>query len=206
MVEFQTEEEQFWAGKFGDAYSTRNQNPKLIAAKHAFLSQALARTNGIESILEIGANVGLNILSLQTLFPEASMAAVEINKFAYEGLRKIPKIDAIHGSIFDFTTSKKYSLVLSSGTMIHVNPDYLPKMYEQMYNCSDQYILVAEYYNPTPVTVTYRGHGNRLFKRDFAGEMLCRYADLQLVDYGFIYHRDPNFALDDLNWFLLEKR
>lgn len=57
-----------------------------------------------------------------------------------------------------------------------------------------------------PVVVSYRGHEDRLFKRDFAGEMLDRYPDLELVDYGFVYHRDPNFPQDDPNWFLLRKR
>jgi spore coat polysaccharide biosynthesis protein SpsF len=36
--------------------------------------------------------------------------------------------------------------------------------------------------------------------------LLDTYPDLHLVDYGFVYHRDPNFALEDTNWFLLEKR
>lgn len=45
-----------------------------------------------------------------------------------------------------------------------------------------------------------------LFKRDFAGEMLEKYQDLQLVDYGFVYHGDANFPQDDLTWFLLEKQ
>jgi len=44
-----------------------------------------------------------------------------------------------------------------------------------------------------------------LFKRDFAGEMLDRFKDLELLDYGFVYHRDNNFPQDDLNWFLLRK-
>jgi spore coat polysaccharide biosynthesis protein SpsF len=53
--------------------------------------------------------------------------------------------------------------------------------------------------------VEYRGYKARLFKRDFAGEMLDKYRDLSLLDYGFVYHRDPNFPQDDVNWFLLEK-
>ena len=57
-----------------------------------------------------------------------------------------------------------------------------------------------------PVEVVYRGHTGRLFKRDFASELLDRYSDLRLVDYGFVYHRDPTFPLDDFNWFLMEKR
>ena len=66
-------------------------------------------------------------------------------------------------------------------------------------------MLIAEYYNPTPVEVTYRGHSRRLFKRDFAGELLSAYDDLQLVDYGFSYHGDPVMPQDDITWFLLEK-
>ncbi|MGE5403941.1 MAG: pseudaminic acid biosynthesis-associated methylase, partial [Candidatus Saccharibacteria bacterium] len=67
-------------------------------------------------------------------------------------------------------------------------------------------IIVAEYYNPTPVEIQYRGHANKLFKRDFAGEMMDKYTDLKLVKYGFAYHRDPNFPQDDITWMLLEKR
>ena len=63
-----------------------------------------------------------------------------------------------------------------------------------------------EYYNPTPVEVTYRGNTGKLFKRDFAGELLDKYSDLELVDYGFIYHRDNCFPQDDITWFLMEKK
>jgi spore coat polysaccharide biosynthesis protein SpsF len=55
------------------------------------------------------------------------------------------------------------------------------------------------------VSVPYRGHAERLFKRDFAGEMLKRYPKLRLLDYGFAYHGDANFPQDDITWFLLEK-
>jgi spore coat polysaccharide biosynthesis protein SpsF len=65
--------------------------------------------------------------------------------------------------------------------------------------------LVAEYYDPKPVTLKYRGHDNKMFKRDFAGELLDKYQDLRLLDYGFCYHRDPSFPQDDISWFLMEK-
>ena len=32
-----------------------------------------------------------------------------------------------------------------------------------------------------------------------------KYDDLQLIDYGFAYHRDNNFYQDDITWFLLKK-
>ena len=74
-----------------------------------------------------------------------------------------------------------------------------------MYAASRRYICLIEYYNPTPVEVPYRGEREKLFKRDFAGELLDTYPDLRLCAYGFQYHRDSNFPMDDVNWFLLEK-
>ena len=78
-------------------------------------------------------------------------------------------------------------------------------VYDKLYRASRRWLLVAEYYNPTPVAIRYRGHENRLFKRDFAGDLLDAHADLRLIDYGFVYRRDPAFSQDDLTWFLLEK-
>ena len=96
-------------------------------------------------------------------------------------------------------------LVLIKGVLIHINPDMLSQVYQNLYRLSKRYICIAEYYNPSTVSVPYRGHRDRLFKRDFAGEMMDKYQDLRLVNYGFVYHRDLNFPLDDLTWFLLEK-
>lgn len=44
----------------------------------------------------------------------------------------------------------------------------------------------------------------KLFKRDFAGEIMSRHKDFELVDYGFVYH-GASFPQDDVNWFLLRK-
>ena len=78
-------------------------------------------------------------------------------------------------------------------------------MYEKLITCCGRYLIVAEYYNPSPVAIPYRGHTDRLFKRDFAGEILEKYPEMQLIDYGFSYRRDPSFPQDDITWFLMEK-
>lgn len=82
----------------------------------------------------------------------------------------------------------------------------LPLVYEKLYQASNKYILIAEYYNPAPVAINYRGHSDRLFKRDFAGEILEKYKDLELVDYGFSYKGDKAFPQDDITWFLIKKK
>ena len=111
-----------------------------------------------------------------------------------------------HQSILDFTPlRKKYDLVLIKGVLIHIDPDELFNVYEKLYQSCGRYLLIAEYYNPVPVEVKYRGHEEKLFKRDFASEFLEKYDDMKLVDYGFVWRKDPNFPQDDITWFLLEK-
>ena len=143
------------------------------------------------------------------LYPSIKCSAIEINKKAVAELRKfMPDKNIYQGSILEIDTdliNQKFDMALIKGVLIHINPGELNNVYEKLYRSSKKYICVIEYYNPTPVSVTYRNYENRLFKRDFAGELLDRYPDLELVDYGFSYHRDNNFPLDDLSWFLLKK-
>lgn len=102
--------------------------------------------------------------------------------------------------------TQTWELALIKGVLIHINPAELPKVYDKLYAATHRYLLVAEYYNPSPVAIPYRGHAERLFKRDFAGEIMERHPRLCLVDYGFVYRRDPAFPQDDVTWFLMEKK
>lgn len=205
-ADYQTEQEKFWAGEFGDAYIERNIEDRIVAGNTALFSRALRGAGQIRSVVEFGANIGLNLRSLGHLYPDADRSGVEINAQAAAVLRELIGSQNVHeGSILDYVPTRQSDLVLIKGVLIHMNPEVLDKVYEKLYAASGRYILVAEYYNPTPTSVKYRGHEDRLFKRDFAGEMLERFDDLKLLDYGFVYRRDPSFPLDDITWFLLGK-
>jgi spore coat polysaccharide biosynthesis protein SpsF len=121
-------------------------------------------------------------------------------------MRKEPWIHVHNGSLLEFQPERSFDLVLVQGVLIHINPAELGTVYELLYRSSVTYICVNEYYNPTPVEVQYRGHAERLYKRDFAGDLMVAHPDLELIDYGFAYHRDKRFLGDDFTWFLLKKR
>lgn len=205
MTGFTTEQEAFWAGEFGDEYSDRNIGAGWIAANTALFSKVLDRTRGVKSVIEFGANIGLNLRAIDTLIADADLAGVEINTHAATELRAWGRCEVVEKSILDFTVERQYDLSLIKGVLIHINPDELSSVYERLYTSSSKYVCIVEYYNPSPVALPYRGHENRLFKRDFAGEIMKRYDDLELVDYGFCYHADPNFPQDDVTWFLMRK-
>ncbi len=202
---FVTEQEKFWVGKFGDQYTDRNKTDQLLASNIFLLSKVLSSTKNISSVIEIGANIGLNLQAIKSLIPSCNFAAVEINDYACKILEKLESVEVFNESLLTFSSTKKYDFVLSKGVLIHINPDHLNKAYELMYSASNKYICLAEYYSFTPVDLNYRGYSKKLFKRDFAGEMLDKFKDLKLIDYGFIYHKDNYFAGEDMNWFLLEK-
>lgn len=204
-MEFSTEQEKFWAGDFGKQYINRNMDKKLFSSSLKMYSTILSKTKNVNSVIEFGSNVGINLEAIGILLPESELSAIEINKTAVEEMKKSNKINVYHQSILDFQVDRKRDFVFTRGVLIHINPSYLECVYEIMYQTSKKYICVAEYYNPKPVSLDYRGEKDRLFKRDFAGELLDKYDDLSLVDYGFCYHRDSNFPQDDINWFLLEK-
>ena len=206
MSQFKTEQEAFWAGEFGDAYVQRSQGDLLVAANIDMFSKALRVAQPVGSCIEFGANVGLNLRALKALYPQMEQHAIEINADAVAQLQKVvPAGNIRHGSILEYEPAGLFDLVLIKGVLIHINPEHLPAVYDKLYRSAGKYIIVCEYYNPPPVTVTYRGHENRLFKRDFAGEIMDRYPDVKLLDYGFVYRRDPKFPQDDGTWFLMEK-
>ena len=199
-------QESFWTGEFGVEYVQRNVDRQILAGNISLFSSALSRTTRIRRCIEFGANIGLNLIALKNLYPQIERHGVEINSTAAQKLAdEIGGENVTSSSIFDFEPEELFDLVLIKGVLIHLSPDLLPLAYEKLYKSSSKYILICEYYNPTPVTIDYRGHSDRLFKRDFAGEILDLYEDLILTDYGFVYHRDRSFPLDDISWFLLEK-
>ena len=206
MSTFKTEQEQFWAGEFGDEYIKRNNDSEVVAANLALFSKILSKTHNVSSAIEFGSNIGLNLRAIKLLLPNIDLSAIEINANAVEHLKKIDNLHIHHNSILDFTCESQKDLTLIKGVLIHINPDELPNVYKKLYETSKKYICIVEYYNPTPVEVSYRGHSEKLYKRDFAGEILDMYSDLKLIGYGFEYHRDPVFIQDDFTWFLMEKR
>lgn len=204
-MNYQTEQEKFWATEFGNDYLVRNDGEPLIASNIALFSKILRSAPSIKSIAELGCNIGLNLRALKRINQELDLRGYEINPLA----AKVAADEAL-GQVVNTTITeplekdKKFDLTFTKGVLIHINPEKLDTVYENLYALSNRYILVCEYYNPSPVAIEYRGHQDRLFKRDFAGELISKY-NLRLLDYGFNYHRDPYFTNDDTTWFLMEK-
>jgi pseudaminic acid biosynthesis-associated methylase len=199
-----SDQEEFWKGQFGLAYTDRNSTADYFADNAQALSiEIKSMKRPITRALELGANRGLNIEALKFLLPKTEFTAVEINAYAAEILEKTGA-RVFNQSMIDFVPKEKYDLVLIRGVLIHLNPELLSKAYEVIAEAGSKYVLISEYYNPVPVAVEYRGEVNRLFKRDFAGEFMKAHNEFKLLDYGFHYH-GGSYQGDDQTWFLLQR-
>jgi pseudaminic acid biosynthesis-associated methylase len=199
-------QQNFWTGKFGKDYNSRNSLERHFKNNLGLFSKIFSNKLPPKDCLEFGANIGANLVALKSLFPNINTHGVEINNLAFKELTKIlGKKNSYNQSIESFDKTRKYDLVFTKGVLIHINPNNLEKIYTKMFKLSKKYILIVEYFNPKPASIDYRGHKDKLFKRDFAGEIMKKYKSLKLLDYGFCYHGDLSFPQDDLTWFLLEK-
>ena len=204
-MNYKTEQEKFWATDFGNDYPSRNEGEKLVSSNVAIFSKIIKNCPTISSVAELGCNIGLNLMALHRINQDFRLRGYEINAKAAESASKANIAEVINTSVVEpLDTSKKFDLTFTKGVLIHINPDMLNAVYQNLYDLSNKYIMVYEYYNPTPVSVEYRGHQDKLFKRDFAGELIDKF-NLKLIDYGFNYKRENYFPKDDATWFLLEK-
>ena len=106
-MNFKTEQEAFWAGKFGDNYISRNSGKELLASNLNFFSGILKKVSNICSCIEFGANIGMNLKAISLLFPNIKLHAIEINAGAVKKLKEnLPETEIHEKSIINFTLQK----------------------------------------------------------------------------------------------------
>lgn len=199
-----------WRGDFGDAYVDRNEAlDDVLRMRTRMWADMLKASYTAEpaSILEVGCNIGLNLRAINRL-TGADLYAVEPNAKARARLLKDRVLPESH--LFDATGQNipaetgSMDMVFSAGVLIHVHPDDLPRVADEMHRVSRRWLLVAEYFSAKPESIPYRGRDDLLFKRDFGGFFLDRFDDLDVVADGFLWQRTS--GIDDVTWALLRKR
>jgi pseudaminic acid biosynthesis-associated methylase len=133
-MNYTTEQEAFWAGEFGDEYIGRNLGDQLLAYNLNFFARALCQAQGIKSVIEFGANVGMNLKAMKLLSPSQEQFGIEINSRAAKELEiSLTKKNIYRQSILDFVPERTWDLVLIKTVLIHINPAKLPKAYKALY-------------------------------------------------------------------------
>ncbi|VAV97080.1 hypothetical protein MNBD_ALPHA01-1395 [hydrothermal vent metagenome] len=210
MSQEQTEQVKFWQGDFGDAYVDRNStsfnNLKMKLSMWARIFDLMAGDMP-KSILEVGPNIGLNIRAMKMLC-DGEYFAVEPNARAREVLiteNVVPAENLQDAFAGNFTLPEKpVDLAFTSGVLIHIHPDDLLAACRNIHKSSGKYIVCNEYFSDKPVAIDYRGHDDKLFKRDFGAFWLDNFPDLKCLGYGFEWKRMTGH--DNSTWWVFEKK
>lgn len=205
-----TEQLAFWRGGFGSEYIGRNlADDATLRARVALWSKILDPLVGAPpaSILEVGANIGVNLRALGALTP-ARMLALEPNADARKALveeRVVAEADAMDGCAAAIPLDNGAAdLAFTSGVLIHIHPHELEASMREIHRVARRWIVCVEYFSDKPEMIPYRGHDDRLFKRDFGAMYLDLFPELRVLDYGFAWK--PMTGLDNLTWWLFEKQ
>lgn len=187
-----TTQTKFWSGTFGKEYTERNSYSKeewdkfyidnwgttKIAMNEFFLD----RIDKDAKILEVGSNTGMQLIGLQRMGFK-NLYGIEIQQYAVERAKDFTKnINIVQGNGFDIPFKDRYfDLVCTNGVLIHIAPDNLPLIMNEMYRASKKYIWGFEYYADEITDINYRGNTGYLWKADYANIFLKLFPDLRLV-------------------------
>ena len=110
------EQEKFWSGVFGNNYTNRSSQNKLLLNNLAFFKKILKKKYNIKSLIELGANNGSNILAIKKIKKKLKkITAVEINSNACIQLKKIRDLEIINIPISKLNLKEKFDMVLLKG-------------------------------------------------------------------------------------------
>lgn len=155
-------------------------------------------------ILEVGSNVGNQLLCLQEMGFN-NLYGIELQDYAVElSKSRTKRINIIEGSAFDIPYKDSYfDLVFTSGVLIHINPSDISMTVKEIYRCAKEYIWGFEYCADKYTEILYRGHKDLLWKTDFAKLYCEQFTNLELVqEEPFKYLNNDNIT----SMFLLKKR
>jgi pseudaminic acid biosynthesis-associated methylase len=188
----ETAQTSVWKGDFGREYTDRNTLDPAALEDLWRRNYGTARTDINETFLndipkdskflEVGCNTGNQLLLLQQM-GYSNLSGVELQPYAFEiAMSRLPGASIKQGSAMALPYANNFfDVVLTSGVLIHIAPADLDRVMDEVYRCSRTYIWGVEYYAPDPTEVNYRGHGQLLWKMDYARRYLERFPDLRLV-------------------------
>ena len=193
--------ETLWHGEFGDAYVDRNRSAG--EKREPFWRKILSEFD-VQTVLEVGCNIGTNLRWIATLRSPQMVYGVDINLKALNELRRtLPDVNAIWspGRELPFR-DRWFDLVFTIGVLIHQPESTLPLVMAEIVRCSRNYVLCGEYYAQDTLEIPYRGQTGALFKRDYGRIYQELFSGLKLREQGFLGHDE---GWDDVTYWVFEK-
>ena len=192
-----------WIEKFGKEYTDRNnlsleELEKLYKENYGFTRTELNtlfldKIERSKKILEIGSNIGMQLLCLQKMGFK-NLYGIEPQDYAIQLSKdKTKNINIIKGDAFDIPFKDEFfDIVFTSGVLIHIHKQNIKKAIREIYRCSNRYIWGFEYYADKYTEILYRGQKNLLWKANFPKIYMDTFPDLKIVKIKVLKYLENN--------------
>ncbi len=174
-----THQRKTWEEEFGEGYLERNvYNPKELntfyqnrygATKDKLNEDFLKDIPKDAKILEVGTNIGNQLLHLQSQ-GFTNLYGIEIQDRAINYAKhRTDNLNIIKGDALDIPFKDNYfDVVFTHGVLIHISPDNIQKVINEISRVSKQYIWGLEYYADKYTDLEYHGQKNIMWKTNFS--------------------------------------
>jgi len=205
-----------WSGAFGKDYTERNRFSDYEEYNQFYIdrfgsgraelnARHLADLPKQSRFLEVGCNIGNQLFGLQhDGFSQLYGVELQLDAVVAAHTER-PELNVVQGSAFDIPFKDGFfDIVFTNNVLIHISPDDLGKVMDEMVRTSGQYIWGFEYFAPEIVEVPYRGNTDLLWKADYGQLFLDRFPELELVDWQQYDYQDGSGLTDKM--YLLKKK
>ena len=167
-----------YCSDFGKRYTDRSNTSLIERNNHTIsetgesisrsLSKIISNTSGVVKILEIGCGLGHN-LELLKEFGSYSLTGIDIQEYALSKARvKYQGIDFINGDCANLPfDDREFDLVFSRVTLIHIHPEEIKRVAEEMMRVSSKYIAGIEYFSENIQEINWRGENDSVWKMNY---------------------------------------
>lgn len=189
----ETQQIKVWTGDFGRDYTERNRFEDAEAFNALYVERYGRSRDDINRdwlkdvpadarILEVGANIGNQLAALHRN-GFRHLFGVEIQRHCVEeAKRRVPAADVVEGSAFDIPFKDGFfDLVFTNNVLIHIAPDDIGKVMDEMRRVTRRWVWGFEYYAPEFTEIPYRGQSNLLWKADYGRLFQERFPELRVA-------------------------
>ncbi|MGA1941132.1 pseudaminic acid biosynthesis-associated methylase [Arcobacter sp. YIC-310] len=209
-----TYQRETWEDEFGSKYLSRNiYTPKQLDefyknrydfSRTDLNSRFLKSINKDAKILEVGTNIGNQLLHLQSM-GFTNLYGIEIQERAINYAKKrADNLNIIKGDALDIPFKDGFfDVVFTSGVLIHISPKNIGNAIDEIYRVSKNYIWGFEYYAQEYTDLLYQGNKDLMWKADFMKLFKERKNDLKQIDELKVSYSDDSSLIDQM--YLLQK-
>lgn len=203
-----------WQGELGRTYTQENikttvdldeQYINMLGVSRSTMNlEFMADIDRETKILEVGCNIGLELMFLKRIGFKY-LYGIELQQYAVDIARqKNSDIVVMQGDASNLPfTDDEFGMVFTSGVLIHISEEELPKVLLEIIRCSNRYIWGCESYAPDTRPVKFRGYSNMYWHRDYVQQFKQVDKTLSLLKENKYYPLNGMGAI--YNMYLFEK-